>query len=207
MSSRIKQIYTDILLILEDMDWKYKNIYDNQTDEMIIGSSYSFLTPAVFIEFDLGQAVQGNGGFTFYPDTLLSFHIVDTLLNDGDNMEQNLGIFDLRDSIKKKFTGSKVSFCSAMMCVSDKKDFKHNNVYKYIVSFKTQFIDNSGSDIDKGEQWLILTSPTLGLTVVWSWVSGKQYEIGNRVGVEGIGYSCIEANNDKVFDPSKWELI
>lgn len=130
-----------------------------------MAKSYSFDTPAIFIEFDLGTATIGMQGVTFYPDTLLSFHLVETLLNAGDTMEQNLPIFDTRDLIKKTFNGAQISFCSSMMCVSDKQDFKHDNVYKYVITFKTQFIDNSGSNIDKGENYSELINPTLEVNI------------------------------------------
>lgn len=44
-------------------------------------------------------------------------------------------------------------------------------------------------------------------TPIYEWQSGDSYEIGNLCLYSDVLYKCIEANEDDVFDPTKWIVI
>jgi hypothetical protein len=165
MISRIKQVNLDILQIAKSiLDnskpkvkglypklFNYINIYDSQIDEMIQttgNKGYSFRTPSFFIQITLGEAVPMMDNFTSYPNTILRFYLVNQLLNAGDDMEQNLQIFDIRDKFVNTFKNCSISWCSSPILYEDEMDYKHGSIYKYKVAFKTCFIDSIGSYLD-----------------------------------------------------------
>ena len=220
MASRIKQIYLDCNTILLSMTkmvsgkavsiWSYINIYDNQIEEMMSGENYSFGTPACFVEFNPGDAKNGGLGITMYPDCVLTFHIIaQSLDGGGDTMEQNLDIYDLRDAVKLAFTNNKVSFCSALMSVVDKQDYKHNNIIKYSLSFKCNFIDNSSYVLftKNPPVWGAISNGTINLGTYNEWISGYTYSVFNLVMYDGIIYMCVTGNSDTVFTISNWERM
>jgi hypothetical protein len=225
MPSRTAKIYTDLLDIvksipntintdrtIQDPYFIYCNIWDIQIDESILGSNYAFNYPACFIEVDLGEGTQWMAGMSSYPDTIISFHIVGYLLDGGnDNMEQNIPIFTIKDLIKSKILGKNPSNCSSLQVCADKQDFKHKGVYKYILSFRTNFIDKCGSDYDplgRDQQFGYITDGTMNLNSFKLWESNNDYTSGlNAISYRGLVYLCVISNSDIDFDVSKWELI
>lgn len=176
MPSRKKQIYLDIQEIFKSikdskgiMIFKYFNIWDNQIDEAILGKTYSFMTPAVFIEVNTGEGNTLGGGYTSYPKCEITLHIVDNFLNSDETLEQNLEVFDLRDISKSKLNRKTLSSCSALMNILDMEDFKHDNIYKYRLGFLTNFIDDKGSlydtDADDSLTFDTLVNPTINISV------------------------------------------
>lgn len=215
MASRIKQVFIALLqqcsTIKEDDklksdSFKYYNVWDNQIDDMISGKSYSFNLPAVFVEIIFGEGVTLGHGFTSYPDTLINFHIAHELLNDGDFMERNLDVFDYRDKIKKKFNLNKsVCFLSRLLHVGDKLDYKHGNVYKYIISFKTNFIDSPTGDSDSNSGDLKGVIKTLNISVFPYWQSGGNYTANvSVVSRQNAFWLCITDNTDETFTDVNW---
>ena len=63
-------------------------------------------------------------------------------------MEQNLAIFDIRDQVVSAFKNASISFCSDPILFEDEMDYKHGSVFKYKLSFKTNFVDSKGSIYD-----------------------------------------------------------
>lgn len=221
-TSRIKQLHLDLLAAVNSLVdskgkkiFKYCNIWDNQIDEMILGSNYAFALPALFIEFIPGECKMMGMGMSQYPQTEITFHIVNQILDgNNDTMERNLPIFDLRDLVKAKFVGFGISFCSNLMCCYDKLDYKHGNTYKYLLSFNCNFIDSKGSgfDPDSGLVWGYLDNPTLNINIVHEWISGKFYNVAdaiqgqfaNVVIYRGQIYQCSNPNFDIIFDSNNW---
>lgn len=165
LNSRIKQVFLDINNIAKSISdktqstknsvypklFKYVNIWDMQVDEMIQSDknkNYSFNTPSFFVEINLGTGVQWNINYTSYPDAVIKLYLINQVLNSGDNMEQNLKIFDIRDQVVSAFKNSEISWCSDIILFEDEMDYKHGSIYKYKLGFKTNFIDSKGSIYD-----------------------------------------------------------
>lgn len=165
LQSRIKQVFLDINNIAKSiLDktqpakkdvypklFKYINIWDMQVDEMIQSDknkNYSFNTPSFFVQIELGEGVDWRQNFTSYPNAIIRFYLINQVLNSGDDMEQNLKIFDIRDQTVTAFKNSQISWCSDIILFEDEMDYKHGSIYKYKLGFKTNFIDSKGSIYD-----------------------------------------------------------
>lgn len=73
-------------------------------------------------------------------DVILTIHIGQDVLN-GENMDENLTIFDLRDAVVKAFTKSKQNYNGSISLTGERQDFDHSNIYHYQLDFKATFID------------------------------------------------------------------
>lgn len=185
MPSRIKQIHSQLLDIITSIQvegsnyFVYSNIFDDQIDEAIKGNTYSYAIPAIFVEIQFGEAKPLGQGYTSYPDTKILFHIYTTFLNDPNGgMERNLPVFDIRDTVVSVFNVfPNLQYCSTLQMYYDKPDYKHNNVYKYIVGFSTNFLDSKGSiyDSDNPSQWGYLKNPVVNLNLFKPWVTRTSY--------------------------------
>lgn len=185
--SKLYDIHIDLLNGIKSINpdnlpkqyFKYYNVWDNQIEKMISSKGYSFNTPAVFFEiiFEdvnvIGQGYSKN-------NIKIYFHIVNSVLNtnpvESNAMERNLQIITPRDLIKNKFNLNKNLSCNTLMVCGEKLDYKHDNLYHYIIEFKSSFIDSVGSEIDSGDTIKgFLINPTLDLDIFFYWVSGKTY--------------------------------
>lgn len=206
--NQIKTLKKDIGRIKDLPIFKYFNIWNSLIDGYILGDVYSFNCPAIFLEIQLGKPTNLGRGYTSYPECILRFHIISNLLDSGNgNMEQNEEVFDLRDLIVELFNGSgKISRCSSLMIEEDVMDYQHKNIYKYIVSFKTNFIDTKGSNLCKAT-YGYLVNPTLNLNIFKSWFSQSTYIVGKTIVYRGKIYICKVENSDVLFNLDNWDLV
>lgn len=213
--------------------FKTINIWNDQIDEEILSDvkdgeprtsfSNSILKcPALFIEFIPDDPKLILGGVTQYMDAKIYFHIFSEELNSpnsrgGDKMDQNLSIYDLRDSIKSTFLGFHTHNSSAMMSRYDSLDYKHKTITKYLLGFTFCFNDEKGSIFDPKSsryQYWATVSATTNVTPKNDWIGGtKYYAITNVIyyaGSEGIEpgyYMCKVSNNSTEFTPSEWLVL
>ncbi len=208
--------------------FKMINIWNEQIDIEIQstdkGNGYIVKCPACLIEFDPGEGKLIGGGVTQYMDARIYFHIYSNQLNTpnidgGDNMDRNLEIFDLRDSLKSVFNGFHTHNSSYMMSCVDKPDYKHQTLTAYILGFTFCWNDEKGSILDpKSSRYQVYGDKTGGTTQVVAkhdWISGNSYvALVNCVYFAGISggaivgtYLCITSNSDAVFTPAKWQIL
>lgn len=157
MPSLLSNIFTDLRSkIFTDIPTvKTVRIYNNQFDNMDKESAFDF--PCVFIDFpqlsyqELGQGVQGvdlvirlyigfenlalSQGGVINPDSSLS--------------NEEIGFFELRDSLFKALTNFRPAQCSPMMRSEERTDTNHDNVYVYQMDFITAGVDSSSDEQDK----------------------------------------------------------
>mgnify|MGYP006266782089 CR=1 FL=1 len=213
MASRLTIIHTDILSQLQllkngaSVVFKNINVWDDQIDNMISGDNYSFATPSAFLEVQLGEQKQLGAGITSYPNCEIRIHLVDMLLDAGGglgDMEQNLRVFGLRDLVKAM--GLKATFCSSFQVSREYMDYKHRNIYKYVLCFSTNFLDNKGSSTENG--LYIIPNPTFNLNIFQIWVSGVSYFQNSSVVIyNNTIYLCSADNSDITFTPSNWIVV
>lgn len=201
--------------------FKYINIWDNQIDEMIKGTTYSFdSNSAIFIELQLGEGQMLLNNVTSYPNAKIIFHIFSILLDAGkDNMEQNLKIFEFRDILKSNTLGWSPANCSSFMAYLDTLDYKHNNITKHLLGYNFNFIDKTGSIFDEYSPNYLnlvqLVNATVGsITIFQNWKSGLSYFANSSCIINGydlnglpLVYLCTIDNSDEIFNIANWLLI
>lgn len=140
-------LVSEILAVLRTITAiKFTSVWNNQFQYMEDGKSYSFPMPCSFVQvendnsMDIGGKYQGS-------DLDITIHIGQDVLN-GDLMDENLTIFELRDLVIKAFSVFKPTTGGLMVKVSEGQDFDHTNIYHYEIKFKTQWIDNTAVPIE-----------------------------------------------------------
>ena len=132
------EILTQLRLIPE---LQLVTIWNNQFDYLEDGKSYSFPLPCAFVEIisdnfgQLGDRYQGV-------DIEVNIHIGQEFYN-GNNMDENFSIYQLRDKVVKNLSLYKASKTGHFMKEREQQDYDHNNVYHYIISYKVHWIDDT----------------------------------------------------------------
>lgn len=122
---------------------KFIAMWNNQVERLQEGKDYSFLTPAVLIEFPVDAPCDqvGNGVRVFDPYPII-FHIVDNRLDNYDGtMEENFEVFRVKQKVYKAFQLFKTPGSSSFNCTSEGADNDHNNVYHFLQTFTTTWTD------------------------------------------------------------------
>ena len=138
MGDLINELLTQLRLL---SDFKICTIWNNQLEYVENGQNYSLPSPGAYIELvteDFGQLSEGFQAV----DLKLNIHIIQEFYN-SDNIDEDLTIYNLRDSIVKQITLWKTSKSGYFTKISEQQDYDHNNVYHYILTFTTQWVDDT----------------------------------------------------------------
>lgn len=139
-------------------------IWNDQIDRMTDGSGYSFLSPAAFVEINTSDHEFLGLGYTAF-DVDVKIHILNEMLDYCDGtLDQDLLVFDLRNSVKTYLNMFRPTQTGNLMYVDEKQQFDHTNVYHYIISFKARMVDRYGN-----------TEPT-SITGTWSFEFNIDWE-------------------------------
>jgi len=190
----IRQPLTDILSKLStiqvlNLDHQtvnlYTRIWNSQVRGLDTGETYSWPTPAAFVEFvtpvTFGQMGQGF----LNADLGVKIHLIHVFYNQEGTFEQDLDIFGLRDSIVKTMSAYCPTACGPLNMVNESQDYDHTNVYHYVIEFICNFVDSTASKEERTGMIEEIT-PNLDAVVVNGGVPASLPE---------TGYFIIDQNN------------
>lgn len=140
----------------------YCRVWNNQIRYEEDGQLYNFPKPAAFIEVVSPATFEILGQGYRSSDISFRIHLTHENYNNEGTFEQDLLIFNLRDSVIALLTAYRPTNCGPLNCVSEQQDFEHTNVYHYILDFVTNFTDTVGSKLDAGhpDAYIDSTPPT-----------------------------------------------
>lgn len=124
------------------------HIFNNQFDLTENKEMYSFPYPAVFVEFINDQPIeQLGGGYQIYNPLTVRIHIAHDFYNNSDGtMEQNLLIFDVKDSVYKALQKFEPAGAVQFIRTSETQDYDHTNIYHFIQDYTTNYVDQNASE-------------------------------------------------------------
>lgn len=130
-------------------------IYNSQIDRVRLGK-IAINYPSLYIEIK-NQNTINLGRNINRMDLSIRFHIVMVQLDAGDgSMDQNLAIFYLRDLINKTYVNFTPTNCSIISDLIEYQDYKHTNLYHYIISMKCHWTDLSAfQEYFMGKKYLV----------------------------------------------------
>ena len=141
----MKAVYEAIRARIESEcpDVAHVRVWNNQLALMEAREQLAFNFPADFIEFteneysQLGEGIQECNG-------LITLHICDNFYN-GDDIEENLQIFDIKTDVFKALNDwkSTTARTSPFMRVNEAQDTEHSNVYHFIQTYAVRWQDAS----------------------------------------------------------------
>jgi hypothetical protein len=140
----------------------YVRIFNNQPKKKEQGKMQAYQLPAAFVEVLKPVNHQQLLNQVADSDLVIAIHIEHWQADAGDGtMEQDLGIFDLRDAVIACMVGFQPTGCGHLMLTAEGPDYDHDNLYVYIVEFTANFTDTKGSPYDAGRNiYINSTSPT-----------------------------------------------
>lgn len=160
----IKEPIQDILTKLSaiqvvDMDRQTNNLYsriwNNQLLDMKEGSGYVFQRPAAFLEIMNPCTYEVIGLGFRSADLGVRIHLIHDFVNQDGTFEQDLQIFELRDTLIDALSGYCPTACSPLNCIREEQEYSHDNLYHYVLDFVCNFTDSKGSDYDPAKGKII----------------------------------------------------
>jgi len=146
----MKELYLSIKARLELMatDIKFIHVFNDQFNQLAAGESYSFPMPCVFIEFPNDQNLQQLGaGYQIYNPLTIAIHIGHNQLDAADGtIEQNLNIFDVKQAVYAALQKFTPTGASQFIRTSETQDYAHTNVYHFIQTYTTTYIDKQQTE-------------------------------------------------------------
>ena len=155
--SGIKQPIQDVIARLKTIQVRsaegydvalFSRLWNNQIERQDDGSGYVFPRPAAFVEVVNAATYEVIGLGFRTADLAFRIHLVHDYYN-GDDFEQDLIIFDLRDKILLSLSQYCPTACTPMNCIREEMEYDHDNTVHYILDFVTGFVDSKGSDYDE----------------------------------------------------------
>jgi len=153
----IKAPITDILNRLAQVQWKdaegnisglYARVWNNQLRDLKDGAVYEWPRPAAFVEIVSPANYEVIGLGFRSADIGVKIHLIHDFYNQDGTFEQDLEIFDLRDTVIAELSQYCPTACGPLNCVSEFQDTEHDNLYHYVCDFVCNFIDSRGSKYD-----------------------------------------------------------
>lgn len=141
----------------------YSRIWNNQLNSERNAEIYDFPKPSAFVEFITPVSFQELGGNFGSADLGINIHLIHEYYNQDGTFEQDLAVFDLRDSIVRLLSQYKPTACGLMVKVSEQQDYDHDNLYHYIIGFVTNFTDSTSSPYDPAAGKYIDSEPPTAL--------------------------------------------
>lgn len=142
----MKELYLEIKARLEAKvpAIKFIAMWNNQLSDTNDGKTYSFLMPAVFIEFITPTQIGSIGNnVQIYEPLEVKLHILHEQYDAMDGtMDVNLDVFTFKQDVFKAmqlFQGSKTSVFDRQ---SEDQDYDHTNIYHYIQSYFCALTDS-----------------------------------------------------------------
>ncbi len=137
----MKEIYLNLIQLITSLTiFKEVMVYNAQVDRIRAGL-ISFNTPTLFIEIrqynteNLGRNINTT-------DLSIRMHIVMTELDAGNGtLDQNLNIFQIRDTLNKLIINYTPPTCSAISYTNEFQEYKHTNLYHYVSYYKCHYFD------------------------------------------------------------------
>lgn len=138
--AQLNEFISDILnRITTATSIKYARIFNNQFKEVEAGNYYSFPFPCAFVELQYASA-----GYGVTSDIKVRIHIGHQELDAMDGtLDQNFNVYTLRDEVVSKLSGFEARGGSVFMQTGDEWDYRHGNVYEWVVEFTCSFFDSS----------------------------------------------------------------
>lgn len=210
-----------LLSVLTAFNITYIRVWNDQVQNLIDGKDETFSLPAIFIEFpDEIQWQQLGGGNQIVDPLLIKVHLLHEFYDAQDGtMGQNLAVLDMAESIFTSFQDwmpdtmviGGVTYqipVGSMVRLSDKQDMQHTNLYHFISTYQTTWVDSKMNRPVGGS----LTTPPINYTLIVTpeWVSGNLYIVNDEVVYLGSAYRCIlntTMANEVPTNSTYWTLI
>lgn len=151
-----------------DKLFQFVAMYNNQIERAEAGDGFLFGMPAAFVSLENTAPMNLIGNMS-QSDYLFRIRIVDMQLSSmNGQLDQNLDIFVYRNEVKRQMINFTPDNCTRLMWVDESTDENHNDVYQYILTFKGNVLDQTGTIDDADRTDIIWTEPntiTSDLTV------------------------------------------
>jgi hypothetical protein len=172
--------------------------------------------PAIFVEFKSEDIIVLSQGIESFDPLDIKIHIIDNMLDAGDGtQDQNLRIFDFKQQVYAVLKDFQPTNCVKLFRVFEKQDYDHDNLYHYVQTYRTCYIDNSMQTPVDGTVYGTVGGPPSGFTTTLISLTAsaynpiQSYTLNSIASYDGQLYINITAigSGGEVWNPAHWELL
>jgi hypothetical protein len=140
-------------------DFNFIHVWNNYAEKLKSTDEngapvYGINHPSLFVEFQAPNDVeQLGGGVQIYDPLIVRVHILHNEIDatNGD-MDQNLNVFALKQKVFQALQGFEPDGCVAFVRISEEQDYDHTNLYHFIQTYQTNFVDTSMMNPVNGQE-------------------------------------------------------
>lgn len=174
MASGIINTVNSLLARLADIDYTWGNtagkpyptklfqfvaMFNDQINREAEGDGILFGKPAALVCLELNAQSNMIGNYS-QTDYYFKIHLVDDQISSGNGqLDQNLGVITLRNYVKRNLINFTPTNCTRLMLVDETTDESHTHVYDYVLTFKGNVLDNTGTIDDSERTDIVWTEP------------------------------------------------
>lgn len=144
---KIKDAIIDVITKLRTIpELKVVRMFNDQFNRLQAGEENPIDFPSVFIEIISPSPFKEIGGGLSAGDLTWRIHIADQELDAGlGDMDQNLNVYDLRDTVHAALNLFRPAGSSHFQKAAETADYSHKGVYHYIIDYRSELIESSGA--------------------------------------------------------------
>jgi hypothetical protein len=131
-------------------EFNFIRVWNNQHEKLKEDTeegakSMMIWTPALLVEFTAPEEIlQLGNGVQLYDPLDIRIHILQDELDAGNGeMEQNLNVFALKQRVYAALQEFEPNGACAFVRVNEEQDYDHTNLYHYIQTYRTNYVDDS----------------------------------------------------------------
>ncbi len=152
----MRSLYEDIINKLKELnELLHVDVWNGQLDQLGDDNgapTYTFRFPCAFVEIENDQpSLQLGDGVQLFDPLLVKIHIGHEKLNDINGaIDQNLEVFDLKQTVYLKLNKYEPTNAVTMIRTAETQQYDHTNVYHFIQTYTTNYIDASAQESTDG---------------------------------------------------------
>jgi hypothetical protein len=187
-------------------------MWNDQVKYWFTGVLTNTQIPAIFVEFKSEDIIILGQGIESFDPLDIKIHIIDNMLDAGDGtQDQNLQIFDFKQQVYAVLKDFQPTNCVKLFRVSEKQDYDHDNLYHYVQTYRTCYIDNSMQLPVDGTCYPSTggITTTLNLLTAPIYNPAKSYALNSVVSYDWQLYKNTTAigTGGEAWNPAHWELL
>lgn len=149
------KLFQSLLSKIEELNlFKSVYVFNDHIDRLRLGY-VKYLTPACFVEIEQRKVIN-LGNKLIGMDLNIKFHIVTFQINEFGEYDETFDPYYVRDIMYNKFYSDGLYNCSEVNYVADIREWKHDNIYHYVMTLKTHYIDNVAYEDPYYNDWQLL---------------------------------------------------
>ena len=146
------ELYNAIVARVSEVvpDFNFYHVWNNHAEKAKSldengAPQYGINCPALMVEWsDDTEISQLGNGVQIYDPLFIRIHILHDEIDSADgNMDQNMNVYILKQKVFQALQGFEPDGAVAFVRISETRDYDHTNLYHFIQTYQTNYVDGT----------------------------------------------------------------